>query len=83
LNQNYPNPFNSDTSIKYSLKTVSDVQLTVYNVSGQVIKAYDLQDQNAGEHTITFSAADLASGMYVYKLNAGIFEQSHKMLLVR
>jgi hypothetical protein len=83
LNQNYPNPFNTDTCIKYSLQTGSDVHLTVYDVSGQVIKAYNFKDQNAGEHTLTFSATGLSSGIYIYKLNAGLFKKSHKMLLVR
>jgi hypothetical protein len=83
LFQNYPNPFNTDTLIKYDLKTQSDVNLNIYDLAGREIKVYELKDQNVGEHSIKFNAGSLASGMYIYKLKIGLFEQSRKMLLLQ
>ena len=83
LNQNYPNPFNPNTTITYQLKTKSNIQLIIYDLSGQKIKTLLDNQQNAGQHSITFDASGLASGIYIYKLKAGNFEQSRKMLLVK
>ena len=66
------------------LKTKSDVQLTIYDVSGREIKTLIKQRQNAGEHSVTFDAAGLASGIYFYMLKTSSgFIQSRKMVLVR
>jgi len=81
--QNFPNPFNPITTIEYELETKSDVQIYIYDISGRKVKTLVDQNQNSGKHSVTLDASDLASGVYIYKLKAGSFERSHKMLLVR
>ncbi len=83
LFNNYPNPFNRKTVIKYQLKTRSNVQLTIYDFTGRKIKTLINQAQSAGEHSVTFDASGLVGGIYIYKLKAGAFEQSRRMLLLR
>jgi Right handed beta helix region/Secretion system C-terminal sorting domain len=83
LDQNCPNPFNPSTVISYDLKSTSTVALTVYNMAGREIKTLVKQSQAAGEYSIFFDASSLASGIYIYKLKAGPFELSRKMLLLK
>ncbi|MCP4414705.1 MAG: T9SS type A sorting domain-containing protein [Gammaproteobacteria bacterium] len=83
LQQNYPNPFNPVTIINYRLATKSDVQLIIYDIAGREIKTLVNEVQNSGDHSITFDASGLASGIYIYKLKTDSFEQSRKMLLLR
>ena len=83
LFQNYPNPFNPTTTIKYYLKAKSNVQLIIYDISGKIIKIIINESQSAGEHSVPFSANQMASGIYFYKLKIGSFEQSRKMLLLQ
>ncbi|KAA3614185.1 MAG: T9SS C-terminal target domain-containing protein [Calditrichaeota bacterium] len=83
LLQNYPNPFNPKTIINYELQIKSDVKLIVYDIAGREIKTIVNQRQNAGAHSVTFDASDLPSGVYIYKIIAGKFEQSKKMILVK
>lgn len=83
LFQNYPNPFNPKTTINYELPKQSKVKLTIYDITGQEVKTLINQRQNAAQHSISFDASGLSSGIYIYKLEAGSFEQSRKMLLVR
>ncbi len=83
LMQNYPNPFNSRTQIRYDLPRESDVRLEVYNVVGQRIAVLFEGHQQAGEHTATFDASHLASGVYVYRIQAGSFVKTQKMTLVK
>ena len=83
IKPNYPNPFNPSTRINYELKSNSNVNLTVFDMNGRKIKTLLHQKQNAGTHSVTFDAQDLASGVYIYRLNAGSFVQSRKMLLLR
>ncbi|MCP4311099.1 MAG: T9SS type A sorting domain-containing protein [Bacteroidetes bacterium] len=79
LAQNFPNPFNLSTVIKYQLAVDSMVQLAIYDLLGREIKTLVQQYQNSGEHSISFDASELASGIYIYKLKAGPIEQSRKM----
>ena len=83
LKVNYPNPFNPTTTITYQLSIKGIVQLTVHDISGRKIKTLVNQNQNPGEHSVIFSGSGLASGIYIYKLKAGSFEQSRKMLLLQ
>lgn len=83
LYQNYPNPFNPTTTISYQLKTQSDVQLIIYDITGREIKTFVNKRQNAGQHSVTFNATGLASGIYIYKIKAGRFVQSRKMILLK
>jgi len=65
---NYPNPFNPSTTIKFIMPQTSDVTLEVFNVLGQLVATQTLRQQQAGEHAVQFNAANLASGMYNYRL---------------
>jgi hypothetical protein len=82
LKQNYPNPFNPKTSIRFDLQKASDYELTIYNVTGQVVSQF-AGFAEAGEQIIEWDAADNASGVYFYKLNAGNFSDTKKMVLLK
>jgi 5'-nucleotidase/UDP-sugar diphosphatase len=83
LQQNYPNPFNPTTTVAFSLPTTSFVTLKVYNLLGQVVAVLVNEQLPAGSYTKTFRADGLASGMYLYKLTAGDFVQTKRMVLMK
>ncbi len=88
LSQNYPNPFNPSTEIVYSLPVKAKVTITVYNVLGQKVKVFDRGEQSAGTHKVTWNATDsrgqsVSSGMYFYRITAGDFSASRKMVLLK
>ncbi|MBN1164054.1 MAG: S8 family serine peptidase [Candidatus Krumholzibacteriota bacterium] len=83
LFQNHPNPFNPVTEIKYSINRDCHVRLMVYDVLGRKVATLVDGFQAAGEKSITWNAGNLASGVYFYRLNAGDFMQTRKMLLLR
>ncbi len=81
LKDNYPNPFNPSTRISYDLKEAALVTLSVYDMLGREVALLQNGYQQAGMYSYTFDAAGLASGVYVYKLNAGKSTVSKKMVL--
>lgn len=83
LQQNYPNPFNPTTTIQYQLPEASTVQITVYDMLGRRVALLMNNEQAAGIHSISFDASALASGMYLYRLQAGEFVQTRKMMLIK
>jgi hypothetical protein len=84
LNQNYPNPFNPTTRISFSLPENSKVKLTVFNILGEVVNEMVNQELNRGFHEFTFNGDNLASGIYVYKLDVeNQFTDIKKMILVK
>ncbi len=85
LEQNFPNPFNPETVIKYSIPKASMVSLKIYDVLGREVATLINQNQNAGRYTYNFSAANykLASGVYMYRLEAGSFVDTKKLILVK
>jgi Secretion system C-terminal sorting domain len=83
LDQNYPNPFNPATVISYQVSSVSEVKLEVFDVLGRSVQTLVSAKQRAGVYRVTFNAASLASGVYFYKLQAGSFSETKKMLLVK
>jgi len=83
LEQNYPNPFNPTTSIEFSVPSTSQVQLKVYNLLGQEVSTLVNGEMKAGYHAVTFDASRLASGVYLYKITAGNFVSTRKMVLMK
>lgn len=83
LAQNYPNPFNPVTVIEYSLPVQSEVSLIVYDLRGQEVARLINSTMSAGNHRVSWDASDLASGVYLYRLQAGDFTQTRKMLLLK
>ena len=68
LEQNYPNPFNPSTTIKYSIPSVSNVTIDVYNILGKEVATLISKKQSAGNYEIIFNSEKLASGIYFYRL---------------
>ncbi|HXF99352.1 MAG TPA: T9SS type A sorting domain-containing protein, partial [Bacteroidota bacterium] len=83
LYQNYPNPFNPTTHIRYALPTSSRVQLVVYDALGREVERLVDAEQSPGTYAAMWDARTRASGVYFYKLTAGGFSQTKKLLLVR
>ncbi|MCB9358275.1 MAG: carboxypeptidase regulatory-like domain-containing protein, partial [Calditrichaeota bacterium] len=83
LKQNYPNPFNPTTTIGYSLKQTTHARLSIFNIAGQEVARLVDGIQQSGAHTVQFDAAGLPSGMYIYRLQAGDFSHSAKMILLK
>jgi hypothetical protein len=83
LAQNYPNPFNPSTTISYNIGESERVILRVFDISGRAVATLVNEQQSAGTHTIHFDGTRLASGTYVYTLQAGKYRESRKMTLVR
>ncbi len=83
LSQNYPNPFNPSTQITYQLKSAQHVRLTVFDVTGREVAVLVDKMQNAGAHTVTFHADNLSTGVYFYRLKAGNFTNTKKMILLK
>ena len=83
LLQNYPNPFNNSTVIEFSLSHDNEVNLSVYNLLGELIKTIYNKQLNAGYHKIEFNANNLPSGLYIYVLKTESFLERRKMLLLK
>ena len=83
LLQNYPNPFNPSTIIEYSIPKLENVQITLFNILGEEIKTLVNEEKPAGNYQVEFSADGLNSGIYFYKLKAGDFVQTKKMILMK
>jgi uncharacterized GH25 family protein len=83
LSQNYPNPFNPTTTIQYSIPKDEFVKLTVYDVTGKVVKELVNGHKVAGKYTVEFNANNYSSGTYYYKIEAGEYKNIQKMMLVK
>jgi len=83
LYQNYPNPFNPTTTISYSIPTKSNVNLTVYDMVGRDLTTLVNEVKEEGHYSVTFNAAELASGVYIYRILAGGYVQTMKLLVVK
>lgn len=83
LKQNYPNPFNPETTIKFTIAKNGFVNINIYDISGKLVKTLVNDYKSAGEHKIEFNAEALPTGIYFYKLTAGNFSETKKMLLVK
>jgi len=83
LDQNYPNPFNPTTNLSFTLTDAGRVSLKVYDVSGRLVATLVDGFRTAGRHNVTFDASGLPSGVYIYRMNAGQFSASGKMILMK
>jgi hypothetical protein len=83
LTQNYPNPFNPATVIRFGLPQRNQVTLRVYNTLGEMAAELVNGEVEAGYHEIKFNAGNLATGVYYYRLVAGSFVETKKLLLLR
>ncbi len=90
LSQNYPNPFNPSTKIRYAIPNVtlsgaegSRVQLKIYDVLGNEVATLVNEEKSVGSYEVNFNASQLSSGVYFYKLNAGNFIETKKMILMK
>jgi hypothetical protein len=86
LSQNYPNPFNPSTTISYTVANGHSpllVDLSIYNVLGQKVCTLISEKQNAGEHTVEWNASGFSSGIYFYRVHAGDFVHTKRMVLIK
>ncbi len=81
--QNYPNPFNPKTYIRFNLPTSSDVKLKIFDSQGRIVEDILLKDLVSGLHTIEYNASKLSSGIYIYRIEAGSYAASKKMILMK
>ncbi|HNW24669.1 MAG TPA: choice-of-anchor J domain-containing protein, partial [Candidatus Cloacimonas sp.] len=88
LNNNYPNPFNPETTISYSVKDREPVTIGIYNIKGQLVKTLLKGIQEPGNHTIVWNGTDengrsVSSGVYYYKMQAGKYSSTKKMIMMK
>jgi hypothetical protein len=88
LHGNFPNPFNPETTIRYSVKEASPVTIEIYNVKGQLVRTLVSEAKAAGNYNVTWNGRDnngnaAASGVYFYKMNAGKYSSTKKMIMMK
>ncbi len=83
LDQNYPNPFNPSTTIKYSIAEDGFVKLAIYNMLGEEVTTLVNTTQKAGKYEVNFNASNLASGVYVYRIESANFNAVKKLMLMK
>jgi hypothetical protein len=83
LEQNYPNPFNPTTKIKFSIPKEVQVNLNIYNILGEKVKELKNEVMKPGNYEVNFKASSLASGVYFYRIKAGDFVQTKKMIFLK
>ncbi|MEW5842344.1 MAG: T9SS type A sorting domain-containing protein [Bacteroidota bacterium] len=83
LQQNYPNPFNPSSTIEFSIPKSTHVNVTIFNTLGKEINILLNSYLNAGKHTVVFDGNNLPSGVYFYRLQAGSYSETKKMILLK
>lgn len=88
LSQNYPNPFNPTTTIRFSLPVASEVSLKIYDMNGRLVRTLVAESQAAGQHAVEWDGRDqrgnsIASGIYLYRMTAGEFSQTKRMIFLK
>ena len=83
LSQNYPNPFNPSTEINFKLVTAGEISLDVFNIGGEQVLNLQKGWMESGNHSVSFTNANLPSGLYIYRLTAGSTQLQKKMTLLK
>jgi hypothetical protein len=83
LEQNYPNPFNPKTIIGWHLAVDSNVELSIYDLAGRKVTTLVSEKQPAGRHQVEWNASGIASGVYLYKIEASDFHETKKLVLLK
>ena len=83
LSQNFPNPFNPSTTIRYGLTQQMLVTLKIYNILGQEVSTLVNEEKPIGTYELNWNASNLSSGIYFYRLHAGSFVETKKMILLK
>jgi photosystem II stability/assembly factor-like uncharacterized protein len=83
ISQNYPNPFNPSTTINYSLSKAGNVKLTIYNILGSKVATIVDAYKPAGNYSVQFNGSNLASGIYMYRLESGNYSAAKKLILIK
>ena len=88
LHENYPNPFNPSTTLRFDLPELSDVNVIIYNMLGQEVKTFNMQNISAGHHSIKWNATNdlgdpVSAGVYLYQLQTRDFVKTRKMILLK
>jgi hypothetical protein len=83
LRQNYPNPFNPSTTFSFDLPNRIFVSLNIFDVAGRDVSKIVSEELSAGEHTVVWNAINVPSGVYFYRMQAGSFTETRKLLLLR
>ncbi|HEX2869341.1 MAG TPA: T9SS type A sorting domain-containing protein [Ignavibacteriales bacterium] len=83
LSQNYPNPFNPSTTIRFSIPEARLVSIKVYDVMGKEVTVLMNEVRNPGSYSVQFNASNLPSGIYIYRIQAGAFTESRKLVLLK
>jgi len=88
LHENYPNPFNPSTTLRFDLPELRDVNVIIYNMLGQKVKTFNMENISAGHHSIKWNATNdygdpVGAGVYLYQLQAKDFVKTRKMVLLK
>ena len=83
FHQNYPNPFNPITTLRYDLPQESDVTLTIYDITGRMVQTLVNELQQSGVKKVIWNASDVSIGVYIYRIQAGNFTQTRKIILLK
>ena len=81
--QNYPNPFNPSTTIRYGLPSRGPVMLTIFTSLGQQVAVLQDGEKDAGFHEVSFDGSNLPSGVYFYRMQAGAYTETKRLLLLK
>ncbi|MBS1518696.1 MAG: T9SS type A sorting domain-containing protein, partial [Bacteroidetes bacterium] len=83
LDQNYPNPFNPSTRISYAVPKESFVSIKIFDILGKEVMSLVNENKQPGYYDVQFNASNFASGMYFYKIEAGNFTETKRMILLK
>jgi hypothetical protein len=83
LHQNYPNPFNPSTIIQYQVPSIGIVTLKIYDILGREVAALVNEEKRLGKYDVQWNASNMPSGVYFYRLHAGSFIETKRMILLK